>query len=107
MVGLNKMSQCIIDQYNKLHGDGDKTNCDDVPDNGGIRVAYNAFMTCQAKYGADPRLPDAVLKQLTHEQIFFFTKALYWCNDDLERVDRTHSQSPKYSFGSGPEFCSF
>ncbi|CAD5233162.1 unnamed protein product [Bursaphelenchus xylophilus] len=79
---FNEMAQCVINEYNKLHGRGITTQTEDIADNGGIRSAFNAYKAEQGLYGPDPQLPGSPLNQFSQDQLFFLGFARTWCSDD-------------------------
>ncbi|CAD5233163.1 unnamed protein product [Bursaphelenchus xylophilus] len=82
---FNEMAQCVISEYNKLHGRGVKTQTEDIADNGGIRSAFNAYKAEQGLYGPDPQLPGSPLNQFTQDQLFFLGFARTWCSNTPKR----------------------
>ncbi|XP_038075379.1 endothelin-converting enzyme homolog [Patiria miniata] len=72
--------QCIIDQYsefvmpqNNRKLNGDRTQAENIADNGGLRESYKAYMD---NIPEQPRLPGI---DFTEEQMFFLSYAQLWC----------------------------
>lgn len=77
-------SQCFVKQYGSLiepisglHVNGETTLGENIADNGGIHVAYEAFSNRQKNEGKAPQLAD--LPQYSPEQLFFISWANAWC----------------------------
>ncbi|XP_022090193.1 neprilysin-like [Acanthaster planci] len=73
-------SQCIIDQYsdfvmpeNNRSLNGQKTQSENIADNGGLRVSYEAYTD---KMPEGPRLPGI---DFTQEQMFFLSFSQIYC----------------------------
>lgn len=47
----------------------------------GIRASWRAYKTYVALNGPDPRLPDDLLGQFSHDQLFFLAFARVWCRE--------------------------
>ncbi|CAD5233164.1 unnamed protein product [Bursaphelenchus xylophilus] len=88
------MLDCVIAEYDKLHGRGLYTQREDVADNGGIRSAYIAFKSEQALRGSNPQLPDSPLDGYTHDELFFSAFSRIWCSNDPVRGNHAGSHSP-------------
>ncbi|CAF2933114.1 unnamed protein product [Rotaria sp. Silwood2] len=83
---------CIIDQYNNYTEDGDKTQGEDIADNGGLRKAFFAYQKwAKDNPNVDKRLPG--LSKYSPEQMFFINYAHSWCSKmtDLSAVSRASS----------------
>ncbi|XP_054901742.1 neprilysin-like isoform X2 [Poeciliopsis prolifica] len=79
-----QFSRCIVDQYsnfswdlaNGLHLNGDNTLRENIADNGGIRLAYQAYKKFVERNGEEPLLPGI---DLSHDQLFFLNFGQIWC----------------------------
>ncbi|KHN81628.1 Neprilysin-2 [Toxocara canis] len=89
-IGFRKMADCVVNEYNQfcpLSGSGLKPECvngdmtqgENIADNGGIHASWRAYKDHVAMNGPDPLLPDPLLGQLTHDQLFFMSFAAVWC----------------------------
>lgn len=96
MAGFKNMSQCVINEYSgfcPLNATNYSPNCvkgpqtqgENIADNGGVHAAFNAYKTHQSLDGPDPRLPDRLFGQFTHDQLFFMSFAQVWC--EVRRTD--------------------
>ncbi|CAD6191977.1 unnamed protein product [Caenorhabditis auriculariae] len=94
--GFKNMAQCVINEYNQFcplnatnyHPNcvkGSQTQGENIADNGGIHSAFRAYRTHLALDGPDPLLPDRLLGQFTHDQLFFLNFAQVWC--EVRRTD--------------------
>ncbi|CAD5223636.1 unnamed protein product [Bursaphelenchus okinawaensis] len=81
-LNFNKMANCVINEYNRLHGRGKNTQTEDIADNGGIRAAYNAFKSEQSLYGQDLQIPGAPFNHLNQDQLFFSGFAHLMCSNN-------------------------
>jgi endothelin-converting enzyme/putative endopeptidase len=111
-------SQCLVDEYAKFvvgdtHLNGKLTLGENTADNGGLRLAYMAFIARAAQEGVDPKSKASA--GYTPVQQFFIGFAQDWCSDwrpELERlIATTDPHSPDRFRANGvlvnmPEFSS-
>jgi predicted metalloendopeptidase len=79
-------AMCIIRQYGNytdhevgLKLNGNNTQGENIADNGGIKLAYNAYNTwSNVQWDAEPRLPG--LQNYTPNQMFWLSTANIWCS---------------------------
>uniref|UniRef100_A0A7E4VW42 Peptidase_M13 domain-containing protein n=1 Tax=Panagrellus redivivus TaxID=6233 RepID=A0A7E4VW42_PANRE len=73
---------CFIDQYTKEGVDGRFTLGENIADNVGMQIAYNAYKKLIASRGnvTEPALPG--FEEFTAEQMFFLANANLWCDKD-------------------------
>ncbi|ESO99465.1 hypothetical protein LOTGIDRAFT_213427 [Lottia gigantea] len=99
VIKFNERAQCMTDQYSsyKLNGKnmrGKQTLGENIADNGGLKSAFNAYVSWIEKHGEEPPLPAI---GLSHKQLFFLAFAQVWCSSStkeaihLEIVTDAHS----------------
>ncbi|XP_031781394.1 neprilysin-2 [Nasonia vitripennis] len=101
-----KKAQCIIDQYSnftvnqiQLHVNGDKTQSENIADNGGFKAAYLAYK----EWAKTQRVSEGCLPALnyTPEQMFWISAASSWCSkhssEYLKNLVTTDVHSPDMS----------
>lgn len=83
---FNDKAQCFVEQYSQFNSfggriDGVRTLSENIADNAGVRLAYDAYMRWRStKKGIDdPLLPSL---KYSHEQLFFISFAQMWCASD-------------------------
>jgi len=79
---FNDKAKCMIDQYNKFKFgnysiNGKMTIGENIADNGGLRLAYQAFKKQQSKLKEEKSLPGL---DFTADQLFFISAAQTWCS---------------------------
>uniref|UniRef100_A0A7E4UNA5 Peptidase_M13 domain-containing protein n=2 Tax=Panagrellus redivivus TaxID=6233 RepID=A0A7E4UNA5_PANRE len=84
---FDSMVQCVVNEYNEYNATDAKNNTfkvngaqtagENVADNGGLRAAYNAFLSDPEWNKPFPRTPK--LKDTTNEQLFFLAFNRYFC----------------------------
>uniref|UniRef100_A0A0N5C7F7 Peptidase_M13 domain-containing protein n=1 Tax=Strongyloides papillosus TaxID=174720 RepID=A0A0N5C7F7_STREA len=88
--GFKEMAQCVINEYNNFkpdilknsspnHVNGANTQGENIADNGGIHAGWRAYKNHIALNGQDLQLPDNLLSQYTHDQLYFLSFAQVWC----------------------------
>jgi len=60
--------------------DGNITLGDNMSDNGGLKLAYDAYRVWAKGHGVEPRLPG--LQEYTPQQMFWLSYANVWCSKD-------------------------
>ncbi|XP_077302517.1 M13 family metallopeptidase neprilysin 2 isoform X2 [Arctopsyche grandis] len=77
-------AQCIIDQYSNysvkdvgLNLNGINTQGENIADNGGIKVAYLAYLKWAKRNGGEQKLPGL---NYTPQQLFWISAANTWCS---------------------------
>ncbi|KAI5717510.1 hypothetical protein M8J77_007105 [Diaphorina citri] len=83
-------SKCMVDQYGKyvvreVNGtvNGVNTLDENIADNGGLRLAYKAYLTWAASRPEEPRLPG--LQRFSPRQMFWVSAATSYCG--LQRAE--------------------
>jgi predicted metalloendopeptidase len=83
---FSEKADCLVKQYGKFtvptpsgqtHLNGLLTLGENIADNGGVHMSYQAFLNWQKKYGEQPRL----LSQYSNEQLFFIAFGQSWCEN--------------------------
>ncbi|XP_029343547.1 neprilysin-2 [Acyrthosiphon pisum] len=76
---------CFINQYGNytvheigLKVDGNLTLSDNMSDNGGLKLTYDAYRVWVKEHGVEPRLPG--LQEYTPQQMFWLSNANAWCS---------------------------
>eukprot|EP00049_Salpingoeca_infusionum_P025178 m.18218 g.18218 ORF g.18218 m.18218 type:complete len:763 (+) comp7725_c0_seq1:35-2323(+) len=75
-------ANCIVDQYSQYkvgdeHVNGKLTLGENIADNGGIHMAWNAYQSYRKVHGKEDPMPAI---SLTDEQLFFIGFAQVWCS---------------------------
>ncbi|XP_060860161.1 neprilysin-2-like [Metopolophium dirhodum] len=102
--------KCFIDQYGNytvheigLKVDGNITLDDNMSDNGGLKLVYDAYRVWAKGHGVEPRLPG--LQEYTPQQIFWLSYANVWCSKDTLKYlknSMTDVHSPNRFRVNGP-----
>ncbi|KAJ3209749.1 hypothetical protein HK099_008436 [Clydaea vesicula] len=103
-------TQCFSDQYSnyKVHlgenkervlfVNGDLTLSENIADNGGLHVAYQAWKNKQKKLGQETDVELSDFDNLTDEQVFFISFAQTWCtvkeDDQTEFLIKNDPHAP-------------
>ncbi|TMQ04727.1 MAG: M13 family metallopeptidase [Deltaproteobacteria bacterium] len=93
-------TQCVIDQYAHyeavpgVHLDGKLTAGENIADNGGVKIAYQAYQTWKAQHKPPP--PPAV-DGYTDDQLYFLAYAQSWCDKMTPEVLETRAHSNPHS----------
>ncbi|CAF1258071.1 unnamed protein product [Adineta steineri] len=96
---------CIVDQYSNftvpnlnINANGDKTQDEDIADNGGLRVAFYAYQKLiKANPNADKRLKG--LSKYSPKQMFFINYAYTRCAKMTDASARNYVVSDDHSLG--------
>lgn len=102
-------AQCIIDQYSgfkseelKIHLNGIITQGENIADNGGLKIAYDAYQEWVAKNEPEKCLPNL---DYTPNQMFWIAFANAWCTKERKEqmrstmLVRTHPPSMYRIYG--------
>uniref|UniRef100_F1KQT8 Neprilysin-1 n=1 Tax=Ascaris suum TaxID=6253 RepID=F1KQT8_ASCSU len=106
---FEEMAYCVVTEYGKFCPlpstyqprclDGYNTQGENIADNGGMQAAYRAYRNYQNLNGPDPLLNDPIMRQFTHDQLFFMGYAQIWCQiaptyEELQEQILTDVHSP-------------
>uniref|UniRef100_A0A0N5A694 alanine--glyoxylate transaminase n=1 Tax=Parastrongyloides trichosuri TaxID=131310 RepID=A0A0N5A694_PARTI len=123
--GFKEMAECVINEYNQFspdslrnitpnHVNGANTQGENIADNGGIHAGWRAYRNHIALNGPDPRLPDRLLSQYTHDQLYFLAFAQVWCQQpptaaalQKQILSDVHSPSEYRIWGTLQNFPAF
>jgi len=79
--------------------DGNKTLGENMSDNGGWKLTYNAYREWVNRHGVEPRLPG--LQEYTTQQLFWLSSANMWCTkENVNDLESTHSPNNIRIFGT-------
>jgi len=94
-------TQCVVDQYASYEAipgvklNGKLTAGENIADNGGVKLAYQAYQTWKARQRTPP---PAVVEGYTDDQLYFMAYAQSWCDkrtpESLETLARSNPHSP-------------
>uniref|UniRef100_A0A0N4ZW47 Peptidase_M13 domain-containing protein n=1 Tax=Parastrongyloides trichosuri TaxID=131310 RepID=A0A0N4ZW47_PARTI len=103
----NKRKKCILSQYSnhvesisKINVNGKLTLSENIADNGGIKIAYNAYKKYSEKYGSEKN-ESPRFNKYSNEQLFFISFAQSMCRkmnsaggkDTIENDDHSPSEA--------------
>lgn len=79
---FKERSKCLVNQYSNYtvfgkNIDGEKTLDENIADNGGIKLAYEAYQSWVNDNGVEGTLPDL---GFSNDQLFFIGLAMPWCS---------------------------
>jgi neprilysin len=100
---FNEKKTCIIDQYGSYREEsvnmslnGVITQGENIADNGGLKLAYRAYVSSKKKTTADPMLPGL---PYTPEQLFWISAAQTWCSVERPEVKRLMILTDNHAIG--------
>lgn len=102
---FTKLAQGLIDQFSAvevlpgLHANGQYTLGENIADQGGLRVAYTAFLDSQKKKGVDVTAESAMIDGYTPTQVFYMNFANLWANNIREAEIRNLTIGDVHSLG--------
>ncbi len=82
-----------------LHANGTYTMGENIADQGGLRVAYTAFLDSQKKKGVDVESESAKIEGLTPAQVFYMNFANLWANNIRDEEIRNLTTADPHSLG--------
>ena len=99
------LTQVLADQYSAvevlpgLFANGQYTLGENIADQGGLRVAYTAFLDSQKKKGVDVNSEEAKIDGLDPTQVFYLNFANLWANNIRDEEVRSRTISDVHSLG--------
>jgi putative endopeptidase len=93
-------TRCVVDQYAKYEAvpgvklDGKLTAGENIADNGGVKLAYQAYQAWKAQQKPPPQ---AVVDSYTDDQLYFMAYAQSWCDKMTPEVLETRAHSNPHS----------
>jgi len=104
---FKERAQCFVKQYSnftvgRFHVNGNLTLGENIADNGGIRLAIDAYRLYTSQNGNEP----ALLQELSNEQLLFLSFAQGWCQlttpEFAEELVQRDEHSPAFARVLGP-----
>ena len=96
-----KATKCVVDQYSqyeavpKVKLDGKLTAGENIADNGGVKLAFQAYQAWKAH---QPRPPQDKVDGFTDDQLYFLAYGQSWCSkltpQSLETMAHSNPHSP-------------
>ena len=93
-------TKCVVDQYTKyeavpgVHLDGKLTAGENIADNGGVKLAYEAYKTWRS---AQAQPPQRDVEGFTDDQLYYLAYAQSWCQKDTPEALATMAHSNPHS----------
>lgn len=93
-------TRCVVDQYAKYEAvpgvrlDGKLTAGENIADNGGVKLAYQAYQAWKAQ---QKPAPQAVVDSYTDDQLYFMAYAQSWCDKMTPEALETRAHSNPHS----------
>jgi len=95
-----KATQCVVDQYAAYEAvpnvklDGKLTAGENIADNGGVKLAYQAY---QAWKQAQPIAPPSDIEGFTDDQLYYLAYAQSWCEKVSPELLETMAHADPHS----------
>ena len=102
---FKNLTQGLVDQYSAvevlpgLNANGQYTLGENIADQGGLRIAYTAFLDSQRKKGVDVDSEDALIDGLTPLQAFYMNFANLWAQNIRPEEVRNRTINDVHSIG--------
>jgi predicted metalloendopeptidase len=93
-------TRCVVDQYAKYEAvpgvklDGKLTAGENIADNGGVKLAYQAYQAWKAQ---QKPAPQAVVDGYSDDQLYFMAYAQSWCDKMTPEALETRAHSNPHS----------
>jgi putative endopeptidase len=91
-------TKCIVDQYSQyeavpgIHLDGKLTAGENIADNGGIKIAYEAYKTWRSKQAHVPEVDG-----YTDDQLYYLAYGQSWCDKTTPEALETQAHTNPHS----------
>ncbi len=102
---FKELTKGLVDQFNAvevlpgLMANGEYTLGENIGDQGGLRIAYTAFLDSQKAKGVDIKSPEAKIDGFTPEQVFYMNYANLWAGNIREEEMRSLTTGDVHSLG--------
>ncbi|MCH5213587.1 MAG: M13 family metallopeptidase [Muribaculaceae bacterium] len=102
---FKELTQGLVDQYSAvevlpgLHANGAYTLGENIADQGGLRIAYTAFLDSQKKKGVDINSEEALIDGFTPAQVFYMNFANLWAQNIRPEEIKVRTVSDVHSIG--------
>ncbi|WP_289712827.1 M13 family metallopeptidase [uncultured Muribaculum sp.] len=102
---FNELTKGLVAQFDAvevlpgLHANGQYTLGENIGDQGGLRVAYTAFMDSQKAKGVDVKSDSAKIDGYTPEQVFYMNYANLWAGNIRDEEIRSLTTGDVHSLG--------
>lgn len=102
---FKNLTQGLVGQFDEvevlpgLHANGQYTLGENIGDQGGLRVAYTAFLDSQKKKGVDIDSEEALIDGLTPAQAFYLNYANLWAQNIRDAEIRSLTVGDVHSIG--------
>ncbi len=103
---FDNLTKGLVEQFNEvevlpgLHANGEYTLGENIADQGGLRVAYTAFLDSQAKKGVDVNSAEALIDGFTPAQVFYMNFANLWAQNIRDEEIRSLTTGDVHSLGN-------
>ena len=103
---FNELTKGLVAQFDAvevlpgLHANGQYTLGENIGDQGGLRVAYTAFMDSQKAKGVDVKSDSAKIDGYTPEQVFYMNYANLWAGNIRDEEIRSLTTGDVHSLRS-------
>lgn len=102
---FQKLTQGLVDQFSAeevlpgLYANGQYTLGENIADQGGLRIAYTAFLDSQKKKGVDVESESALIDGIDPTKVFYMNFANLWAQNIREAEIRSLTTGDVHSLG--------
>ena len=103
---FDNLTKGLVNQFSAvevlpgLHANGEYTLGENIADQGGLRVAYTAFLDSQKKKGVDINSPEAKIDGFDPLQVFYMNFANLWAQNIRDEEIRSLTTGDVHSLGN-------